>query len=211
MRAGVSTALVRWPRTRRSERSVSQFSCKAAQWEQPRICSRAACSRGLSAAESRSRAAMANSSQVIFPSAGNCLSAGIGSPRNIAQHFELGQKQSAAAMEARTNRADWAIEELGSLVVTELFEFAEDDGFAKFDGQFQNSGANLLAALAHFGPFRGGEAVDGHGVHAVVGLFVEGDVARGALDVFHDAIASHAVEKGAKGAAFRIEFLRFAN
>src|SRR6516162_2877186 len=114
-------------------------------------------------------------------------------------------------MEARTNRADGPIEALGGLVVTELFEFAEDDSFAKFDGQFQNSSANLLAALAHFGPFRGGKAVDCQGVHAVVGFFVEGDVARGALDVFHDAIASHAVEKGAEGAAFRIEFLRLAN
>lgn len=114
-------------------------------------------------------------------------------------------------MEPRTNGAYGALQKLGGFVVTEFFEFAKNDGFAKLDGQIEYRGTNLVTTLTHFGPFHRSEAFSDRGGHALFHLLVERKVTRCALDMLHDAIASDTVKKSAQGATVGVEFSRFAN
>src|ERR1700760_618541 len=115
-------------------RSVCQFSCNAAQCGQTDKCARANCCSGLSAsAEPKSNPAVANSSQFITASPHpDPLTTDTGAPRNIAQYFQFCQQQRPAPVQTRPDRSYRTIQRFGRFLVTQFFQFAQDNGFAKF-------------------------------------------------------------------------------
>src|ERR1700684_2452218 len=129
--------------------------------------------------------------------------------RHIAQNLELGKQQGAATVEARADRSDRAPDALRGFLVAKLFQLAKHDSFAKFVRQLQHGGAYLLHALLALGPVHRRHDVceAGDCARSRFALIVELEFTREALEMFHDAFPSAAVEIRALGSALGLCFL----
>ncbi len=115
-------------------------------------------------------------------------------------------------MQTRANGADGAFKNLSGFFIAALFEEAEDDGLAKFDGEVQDGGADQLAALEGFQSMLGSVVLNGQRVDLTVirGWFNGLHLLGGTFKVLHDAVARDAIEKGRQGAALAVELLGIA-
>src|SRR5208282_5016550 len=213
-RAGASASCVSAPTACKSARNVCQFSCNAAQRAHERRCSRAALSTGSSSCiVCRSSPASSNSSHVIAASPAKLSPARARALRCVPQHLQLRQQERPPAVQPRTNRAHWTIQQPRRFVVTQFFQPAQHHRFAKLHGQLQYRCANLFPPLANFRPL--GRR---HRLKCLAslpyGIFVEFFVQqfpRRPLQMFHHAIARNAIQKRPQCAPLRIELFRLSN
>src|SRR5208337_1615970 len=213
-RAGASASCVSVPTACKSARKVCQFSCNAAQRAHERRCSRAALSTGSSPCiVSRSSPASSNSSHVIAASPAKLSPARARALRCVPQHLQLRQQERPPAVQPRTNRAHWTIQQPRRFVVTQFFQPAQHHRFAKLHGQLQYRCANLFPPLANFRPLD-----RRHRLKCLASLpydifheFFVQPFPRRPLQMFHHAIARNAIQKRPQRTPLRIELFRLSN
>src|SRR5262249_26931404 len=134
-----------------------------------------------------------------------------GAARNVAQKLESRHQKGTAPMQPRTNSADRAATFLRSLFVTEFFQFAKHDCFAKFRRKAHHGVADVFDAFPAFGPDGRSNQIDGLIGSARIRLRFQGKFARQALEMFHHAIARYAEKKRADLALGGVVLFRLAN
>src|SRR5260370_13793931 len=131
---------------------------------------------------------------------------------HVAKHFQFGHQQSPSAMQPRTNRPNRASCHLRCFLVTHFFHPAPHHGLAKLRGQFQYRSPHVLQALALFRPRRrcGRVPQNNSGAGAVFVLLFQRNFPRQSFQVFHYALARHAVQERPERSELGVILFRIA-